>query len=1131
MIHLATGEVNLQFEDFRFFSPVPLEWNRSYHSRVDYDGPLGNKWHCSYDQHVRIDDANGSLHWLQKGGMILELPMIGVGEEAVVRSERLLYSRTSDGFSIRDLDDEFTNHYEWVAGDRDIYKLVAISYRRFKLQFFYTPQGELERILDPSGRLIRLRRDEFGQTVAVELEAAIGKRPEVLVSYSYDDEGKLISVTDALGQSEHFVYANGLLVQRTDRNGHGYHWQYEGPRDEPKCVRRWQTGGLLLENFSYAPDVTTLTDAFDNPTIYRTQNELVIEEIDALGNVQSWDYNDEGEVLAYTDQVGNVTYYDYDEFGNQVSITQPNGGNTAYVYENQKLVMAKNAVGAVWVWVYDKAGFLESRIGPDGDITRYKYENDLLSELIDANGLKTKLFYNAAFTLEKIILPNGSEAHWSYDERGQLTIAENPNHARVNFEYDPLGRVKNIRGADGNRTHLEYDGVGNVVKARDQHHNVEFEYRPTGRLLSRKENKTTVAFKYDRLDRLTAIQNEEENSYRFEYDAVGKMILESGFDGLTRKFERDAAGKVAKVLTPDQKEVLYRYDKLGNIQKVVYHDGTEEVFVYDRTGRLIEAINENGSVKLERDKVGRVVKEIQGAFEVESKYNRMGQRIGIKSSLGADIKIDRDKEGKIASTTATNGEAIWEAHFKRDAVGLELERSLPGGIVSSWERDVTGKPLEHCVGKGTKAFRRKTYHWQVNDRLKSITDELTKGTVRFDHDLFGNLASAHYEDGSWDFKLPDAVGNLYRKPDRSDRKYSPAGALLRDEQFTYTYDDLGNLILKEGIGERWEYRWAPNGMLAEVVRPDKQVVGFTYDALGRRLSKSFHGQVTRWVWDGNVPLHEWVSEAETTALMGEGGVLQESYPQSPVTWVFDEWTFSPSAKIVAGEMFSIVCDYLGKPEQMYDGEGFLVWNVEYDIYGKIRKFGSGSLKDCPFRYPGQYADDETGLYYNRFRYYDPGSGGYLSQDPIGLMGGMPNSYSYTFDSNVFIDTMGLYSDLLGSGMGHHLMPRSIAKALGIEELSSKNALAWYPNDGKGTSSLHQMLHGNLIDEGVPFHGSKFGGTIDDFFEAAGKAYQGINVKGYIKIPFTDEKLFRNVTPSEALEKLKELLDQGKLPCK
>jgi RHS repeat-associated protein len=64
------------------------------------------------------------------------------------------------------------------------------------------------------------------------------------------------------------------------------------------------------------------------------------------------------------------------------------------------------------------------------------------------------------------------------------------------------------------------------------------------------------------------------------------------------------------------------------------------------------------------------------------------------------------------------------------------------------------------------------------------------------------------------------------------------------------------------------------------------------------------------------------------------------------------------------------------------------------------------LADCPFRYQGQYEDSETGLYYNRFRYYDADMGGYLSQDPIGLDGGRA-FYSYVKDVNYFVDRLGL----------------------------------------------------------------------------------------------------------------------------
>jgi RHS repeat-associated protein len=179
---------------------------------------------------------------------------------------------------------------------------------------------------------------------------------------------------------------------------------------------------------------------------------------------------------------------------------------------------------------------------------------------------------------------------------------------------------------------------------------------------------------------------------------------------------------------------------------------------------------------------------------------------------------------------------------------------------------------------------------------------------------------------------------------------------------------------------------------------------------------------------------------------------------------------------------------------------------------------------------GQYEDVETGLYYNRFRYYNPDSGLYLSQDPIRLLGGS-EFYAYVRDSNSRVDKFGWYSDLLGSGMGHHLMPRSVANKLEITELAQTNSIAWYPNDGVNTATLHGEMHTNLINEGVPYHGSKFTGTADDFFDKGAKAYKDIDTKGYMKIPGTDDILYENMTPKEALAKLKELFDTKKIPCK
>ena len=109
---------------------------------------------------------------------------------------------------------------------------------------------------------------------------------------------------------------------------------------------------------------------------------------------------------------------------------------------------------------------------------------------------------------------------------------------------------------------------------------------------------------------------------------------------------------------------------------------------------------------------------------------------------------------------------------------------------------------------------------------------------------------------------------------------------------------------------------------------------------------------------------------------------------------------------------------MGRPAQAYDDKGELVWQVEIDIYGRIREDTFNNKPFIPFRQLGQYEDKELdGLYYNRFRYYDSNTGTYISQDPIGLAGNNPNLYAYTHDSNTWVDPFGL-NPLVGLDLGN-----------------------------------------------------------------------------------------------------------------
>jgi len=131
---------------------------------------------------------------------------------------------------------------------------------------------------------------------------------------------------------------------------------------------------------------------------------------------------------------------------------------------------------------------------------------------------------------------------------------------------------------------------------------------------------------------------------------------------------------------------------------------------------------------------------------------------------------------------------------------------------------------------------------------------------------------------------------------------------------------------------------------------------------------------------------------------------EEPVTENLITWVFDENSFVPAAKLVGDKSYSILTDHLGTPYEAYDENGEKVWARELDLYGNAI---AGDSSFIPFLYQAQYYDEEIGLAYNRFRYYSPESDTYISQDPIRLAGNNPNFYGYTFDSNTEVDVWGL----------------------------------------------------------------------------------------------------------------------------
>ena len=477
---------------------------------------------------------------------------------------------------------------------------------------------------------------------------------------------------------------------------------------------------------------------------------------------------------------------------------------------------------------------------------------------------------------------------------------------------------------------------------------------------------------------------------------------------------------------PDGTAVHHQHDQANK-----YTDGSWEAWEYDKAGRLTKAYNRDSVTEFVRNAFGQVIKETQDGRTVEHKYDDRSRLSHIVSALGGSITYGYDIKGTVNHISAgmSGKRKPWEANIAYDRFGRETSRIMSGCVENTMQYDNVGRPAHQRVRHNGRTLLDKSYLWGDNLRLLQTLDTINRRSVRYDYDTFGSLSGAVYGDGSRQWRNPDAMGNVYDSPDRTDRSYGRGGQLREDKKWRYYYDSHGNLVLKTmrrsgpsletGMRDEflaWQsgdyaYTWQGNGMLRSVTRPDGKTIMFRYDALGRRIEKVFDGRVYRYLWDGDVILHEWdYAEADRpNTVVTETGEVTLDRPEpveNLITWVYDSDSYVPTAKIVGDRHYSIVSDYIGRPVQAYDDKGNVVWQVDYDIYGNLRNL-HGNRKFIPFRQLGQYEDEETGLYYNRFRYYDPRIGNYISQDPIRLAGNNPTLYGYVGDCNKWFDLFGL----------------------------------------------------------------------------------------------------------------------------
>ncbi|CAM3558243.1 RHS repeat domain-containing protein [Xenorhabdus nematophila] len=311
------------------------------------------------------------------------------------------------------------------------------------------------------------------------------------------------------------------------------------------------------------------------------------------------------------------------------------------------------------------------------------------------------------------------------------------------------------------------------------------------------------------------------------------------------------------------------------------------------------------------------------------------------------------------------------------------------------------------------------YRYNANGQ---IAQTLYQGTrpyeEQFRYDANGNLSQS----------LPvDAHGALTQID-----QYQKVGRVVQHGNIRYRYDTNGRLIEKteqrDGFRPQvWRYRWDVLNQLTQCETSDGSRWHYQYDAFGRRIRKfKVHdGKLTaanlqRWL-SGKPDLTPRATEIYGQEYLWSGEQLIEETPiyadgtpaeDQRIRWLYEPGALTPSARYEKGKLHYIVSDHQGTPREMLNEEGGLVWAHRLTTWGKAERFQVVASNDpdyhvnCNFRFAGQYEDDESGLYYNRFRYYNPETAQYISPDPIGLLGGF-NPYGYVHNPTNFIDPYGL----------------------------------------------------------------------------------------------------------------------------